>query len=514
MTIRLSTRLVSILILVLLAVLALTMVLLATPEGLTLSDDSIAYIAGARSMLAGNGYREAWLASNGPVTHFPPAYPAALAVLGWAGLDPVRGARFLGAVLFALSTGLLGILGWRMTRSLPAGIALAALFVLNASLLRLHAAALSEPLFLFFSLLSFWMFDLYHERDAHWLWLVACSAFVGLAYLTRYAALALAITFVIGLLVLHQSWRKRLISVGIFAFGLLPWIAGWAIRNSSVGGTTTNRTLVWHPITGANFDTALRSISGFLVPVEAWRQALFRVPGLFMFLVLAILAAVLCYVLIRIRRKQASPEGSGGEVLSLLNAIFIYGYLASISFSMTLFDASTKFRLRILSPVYVALFVLLVALGVWAWRKRRGLVLGVALLIFAGSLYGLRETMGDLMRGGQGYASFRWYDSQAMAFLRDLPRDVMIYTNEPGAVYLYTGMPGYVLPDQVDPVTAAARPGFEQGLVQLQADVRSGKAVLALFSGGDSPAEDSAQLSSGLDLVHKSGGAEIYGATP
>jgi hypothetical protein len=500
--------------LVLLAALAVTLVLRATPEGLTLSDDSIAYIAGARSMLAGNGYREAWLASNGPVTHFPPAYPAALLVLGWAGMDPVRGARFLGAVLFALSTGLMGILGWRMTRSLPAGIALAALFVLNASLLRLHATALSEPLFLFFSLLSFWMFDLYHERDAHWLWLVACSAFVGLAYLTRYAALALAITFVIGLLVLHKSWRKRLISAGIFAFGLLPWIAGWAIRNSVVGGTTMNRTLVWHPITGANLDIALRTVSGFLVPVEAWRQVLFRVPGFFIFIVLAILVAVLCFVVSRIRRNRALPDGSGGEVLSLLHGVYVFGYLASILVSMTLFDASTKFRLRILSPVYVALFVLLITFGVWVWRRRRGLALVLGLLVLAGSVYGLTAAMSDLTRGGQGYASFKWYDSQAMEFLRALPRDVMIYTNEPGAVYLYTGIPGYVLPDQVDPVTAAARPGFEQGLEQVQADVRSGNAVMALFSGGDSPAEDASQLSSGLHLIHKSGGAEIYGAAP
>ena len=514
MTIRLSTRLISIVILVLLSALALTLVLRATPEGLTLSDDSIAYIAGARSMLASDGYREAWLASNGPVTHFPPAYPASLVVLGWVGLDPLRGARFLGAVLFALNAGLLGILGWRMTRSLPAGIALAALFVLNASLLRLHTTALSEPLFLFFTLLSFWMFDLYHERDAHWLWLVACSAFVGLAYLTRYAALALAATIVIGLLVLHKSWRRRLMSVVIFACGLLPWIAGWAIRNSVVGGTTTNRTLVWHPITAANAETALRTVSGFLVPVEAWRQMLFRVPGLFLVLVLAILAAVLCYVVVWIARRRASPDGSTREVLSLLHAIYIFAYLGSIFASMSFFDASTKFRLRILSPVYVALFVLLIALGVWAWERKRGLVVVLGTLVFAVSVSGLTWTMSELMKGGQGYASFRWYDSQAMEFLRGLPREVMIYTNEPGAVYLYTGTPGYVLPDQVDPVTAASRPGFKQGLAQLQADIRSGTAVLALFSGGDTPAEDAAQLSAGLSLVHKSGGAEIYGAAP
>ena len=74
----------------------------------------------------------------------------------------------------------------------------------------------------------------------------------------------------------------------------------------------------------------------------------------------------------------------------------------------------------------------------------------------------------------------------------------MIYTNEPGAVYLYTGKPAYVLPDRVDPVTAAPRPGFETGLAELQLEVNAGRAVLALFSGGDLPAEDGAALSAGL----------------
>src|SRR5512145_195722 len=83
-----NLRLASFLLLFLLFVIGTLLILRTTPEGLGLSDDSIAYIAGARSLLAGDGYREAWLASNGPVTHFPPAYPASLVVLGWVGLDP------------------------------------------------------------------------------------------------------------------------------------------------------------------------------------------------------------------------------------------------------------------------------------------------------------------------------------------------------------------------------------------------------------------------------------------
>ena len=49
MTLRLSHRLVSFVILSFLAVIGILLVLQATPEGLGLSDDSIGYIAGAKS---------------------------------------------------------------------------------------------------------------------------------------------------------------------------------------------------------------------------------------------------------------------------------------------------------------------------------------------------------------------------------------------------------------------------------------------------------------------------------
>ena len=125
---------------------AVGVLLYATPEGLGLSDDSIAYIAGARSMLNGEGYREAWLASNGPVTHFPPGFSSILALIGVSGLDPVRGARFLNALLFGASSFLLGIIGWRMTKSQAAGMALAVLFAVNLSLFRAFAVAMTTKL--------------------------------------------------------------------------------------------------------------------------------------------------------------------------------------------------------------------------------------------------------------------------------------------------------------------------------------------------------------------------------
>ena len=44
----------------LLAVGGIWLLLYSTPKGLGLNDDAIAYIAGARSIMPGNGYREAW----------------------------------------------------------------------------------------------------------------------------------------------------------------------------------------------------------------------------------------------------------------------------------------------------------------------------------------------------------------------------------------------------------------------------------------------------------------------
>ena len=530
---RASLRLASFLSLLLLAVTGTLLIFRATPEGLGLSDDSIAYVAGARSMLAGHGYREAWLASNGPVTHFPPAFPSVLAFFGLFGLDPLRAARFVNAALFGLNAGLLGILAWRMTPSLTAGLVLAALFVGSGEMLQVHAVAMSEPLFIFISLLSFWMFDLYFERHNHWLWLILCGTFAGMAYLTRYAGLALIVTFIVALVILHGSWRKRLTSACVFLAGVLPWILGWAIRNWRVADNATNRVLAWHLITSENIHIGLRGFSDFFIPVESWRKEIFKQIGIIEGMIVIVLGAVLVWIVLKAweyfsepqdfalgRESAANEVGSQKigirlkEIIPFTTGLYLFAYLASIVAAMTMFDAATKFKLRILSPVFVCLLILLVYLGIWFRTKRRAVVIVLAFVILGFSFYKQSITVSEWSKHGLGYASFQWYDSKAMAFLRGLPDDVMIYTNEPGAVYLYTGRGAYVLPDRYDSATAQPRAGFEDGVTRMQDDINAGKAVLALFNGGDNVPEDVPVLSNGLHLAYKSSGDSIYSANP
>jgi 4-amino-4-deoxy-L-arabinose transferase-like glycosyltransferase len=499
---------------------------------LELFDDSIAYIAGARSMLAGLGYREAWLASNGPVTHFPPGFSSVLAFFGLFGLDPLRGTRFLNALLFGLNAGVLGILVWRMTPSLTAGLVIALLFVTSGEMLQVHAAAMSEPLFIFLSLLSFWFFDLYFERPpstvgkgeaGEWWWLAVCGAFVGMAYLTRYAGLAITVTYIAALLVLRTSWRKRFTSIGIFLGGFLPFALGWALRNRLVAENATNRAFAWHPITAENWEIGRRVFSEFFIPVETWRREVFKQTGIIEAMIFIALGVVFIWALrqtwIYMTRSPRFPQGHRGdrearEVISYTTAVYIFAYLASIVASMTMFDAATKFKLRILAPVFVSLLILLVGFGIWMRNKHRVWVVIALVLAIAFSGYKQSETFAKWSKGGLGYASFQWSDSQAMAYLRELPADIKIYTNEPAAVYLYTGRGAYVLPDRYDTATAQERPGFEEGVQDLHEQIDQGLAVMVLFDGGNNISQDVDALTEGLHIAFKAQEDSIYTQGP
>ncbi|HNB36543.1 MAG TPA: phospholipid carrier-dependent glycosyltransferase [Anaerolineales bacterium] len=532
-------RFASILTFGLLALSGTFLILYATPQGMGLSDDSIAYIAGARSILDGQGYREAWLASNQPVTHFPPGFSTILAIVGLSGLDPLRGTRFVNALVFGANIFLLGLIGWRMTQSKIAGILLGVLFLLNGQLFRVHTTAMSEPLYIFFTLAAFLAFSNYGFQQftagqagassrTPKVWLLLTAILTAFAYLTRYAGLALLATFLVSLFILHTDWRARLTSAGIFLAGFIPFALAWSIRNRLLADNATNRQLVYHPITAENIQLGISNIAAFLFPVEAWRRELVKIPNLFAFVIVILVLILLAWVIAKGWKKLIQPTSEMPELLSFVNVLYIFGYLASILSSMTLFDASTKFQLRILAPVYVGLLIILVYFGWRLWQKNaissrftfyasRITFFVFAFYVLATSILNFTGTLAQLRKGGQGYASFQWFDSQAMAFLSQLPKDTRIYSNQVGPVYLYTGRPGYVLPDLVDPVTGLPRERYAESVELLQADVLSGEATLALFKYGSQDEDVQSvylDLADGLHLAFDERGDKIYTAFP
>ena len=448
----------------------------ATPQGLGLNDDSIAYIAGARSLLSGQGYREIWLISAGPVTHFPPGFPSALAFFSLVtGIDPLRAARLLNGLLFGANIFLMGWLALRMTKSRIIGLLTALLFMLTPSLLRIHSNAMSEPLYVFFTLVTFLLLDLYiqkqNERRAQGL-LLAAGLVTSFAFLTRYAALALLATGIVALVILHSEWRKRLVSVGVYLAGFAPFVLAWMIRNRLVGGTVTNRAIGWHPISETNARMGIRTFSEFLVPISNWQLSLIKISGLFEGILIVLALGLLIWTLKAGLPRLFQPEKNPPpEVISFLNGLYIFGYFLALATTMTFFDPATKFQLRIVAPMLVSL-VLLLAFGlktVSGWGAGKWIALGLAFVIFVVSVVGMSETLADLRRGGQVYANERWYDAPAIAELRKLPADVVIHSNQPGVIYLYVGRPGALLPENV------------QSAKELQAEVLAGRAVIVIF---------------------------------
>jgi 4-amino-4-deoxy-L-arabinose transferase-like glycosyltransferase len=524
-----KSPLASFLILGLLALSGTFLILYATPQGMSLFDDSIAYIAGARSILAGEGYREAWLASNQPVTHFPPGFSTILAVIGLSGLDPLRGTRFVNALIFGANVFMFGLIGWRMTKSKAVGFLLALLLLLNGQLFRVHTTAMSEPLYIFLTLAAFLAFSQYFASEVKnsIKFLMLASILTAFAYLTRYAGLALLATFLVSLFILHPTWKKRLTSTGIFLAGFIPFALAWSIRNRLLADNATNRTFVFHPITTENIQLGITNFAAFAFPVEGWRRELAQIPNLFNLFLAVVFIILLTWLLRHGLKKFLKPEAETPEILSFISALYIFGYLASILSSMTFFDASTKFQLRIVAPMYVSLLVLLVYFGFWLWRRNslsrfvfyasRITFYAIAIYAYASSTLYFAETLTQLRKGGQGYASFQWFDSEAMKYLNELPDDVRIYSNETAPVYLYTDRPGYVLPDLVDPVTGLPRGRFEEGVAALQAEVLAGRAVLALFDVGSHDEEVQSVyqiLADGLYLAFNKQGDQIYTAFP
>ncbi len=467
-----------ILVLGLLALVGIAIFIHATPEGLALNDDSIAYIAGARSILNGQGYREAWLRSNEPMTHWPPGFPGMLAFIGWLmKIDPLRAARALNGAIFGLNSVLMAYLAWRMTRSRLGGILASVLFILNASLLEIHVNAMSEPLYMFLTLLGFSTFDLYFDKKK-FPFLVLTGMLVGLAYLSRYAAVSLLATLLVVLFIFHEKWKKRVSSAILLLISALPFILLWSYRNYAVTGNATNRLLGWHPIDLENWRLGVETIFEFLMPVARWRVSLLEIPYLAEWFSIALFVILLVWVLrAGLPRFFAPRRVKQPELLPFFNGLYIFGYLSVLITTMTLFDPATKFQVRIISPVYAPLILLVTALIIWAFKKQAtiGKSMAMLLVIFllGISAYSQYAHVEKLSRSGQKFASPNWYAAESIEYIRSLPDETIVYSNEAGVVYLHAGRPANVIPTT------------QEGIQVMRAQVSKGEAVVLLFRVND-----------------------------
>jgi hypothetical protein len=468
----------------LLAVLAILIVWLATRFGIGITPDSTVYIDAARNLLDGRGLVA--LTGTGefkPLTHYPPLYPAVLALFTRAGLllggvSMETVARVLNSFLFGANLLLVGFAIRDYVRNSYWLPFLGALLTLTApDIVGIHTFALTEGLFILLSLSGLLSLSHYLQTKQG-PWLVISAAAIAMALLTRYVGLALIFTGVFVLLIVDgRTLRRRCFEALTFALISCAPMALWVIRNTRVGEGASDREFVFHP-------AGIRQIVAGLSTVSTW-LLLGKVHTdlrIIFFVVEIVTASLFVYYLRRrrlarefVQKDQLAKTASGETLraratsppLPIILLSFIVSYVGFLIFAASFVDADTVLDARALVPVHVAGIVLVCGLAgktfeFFRERSETRTTLVALAIVFVAS-YSIRGAIWFMQtrQDGQGYASRAWKGSATISRVRNVPPGVPIYSNGYDAIYYLTQRPAIYVPEKVKHSTGLVNENYD-----------------------------------------------------
>ncbi len=442
--------------LLLLAGIALTgsiLLLIATaPWGIGVSRDGVRYIGGARSILQGHGYVNH--INLEPITQWPPLFPFALAVIGLLGIDPVEGARILHVVLFGLNILVAGLIIQKFTKSSIFALIGTGLMLVSYTVIESHCLVRSEPLFIFLVFIGFF-FLLEYFATGFRRFLFAAGGFTALACLDRYAGVSVIAASVLAILLFHpKNIRLRIIDTLVYGtISSLP-LCLWLLRNHLAADKLTNRDLVFRPTDSSYFLQALNTFSSWILPLHTSPFLRYSVLTLF----LVFFAAIFMWVIYRENQNKSREAGSTDAFLRVMGLMILFSVcvVGLELFHLTFLYAHVQASDRHFLPIFVAGLISSLILTHHFlelyphhhWLK----LIAAALLIFVGFSY-LQSSSQYILstyKEGRRYTTRTWRKSPTVAKAAALPADVLIYSNDPGALYILTNRKTYTLPRKYD----------------------------------------------------------------
>ncbi len=507
----------------------------STYHGAGIGGDATIYITSAQNLLAGKGL--GLIQADGSfrlLPYFPPFFSLALAALGALGIDLSTAARWLNILLFAATIWLVGGVTYRATRSVVFALLAAGLMLASPVLIPVYSWAMSEPLAIFLSLAGLALL-LPYLRNGRSRGLLALAALaMGLSILTRYAQAAFLAASALGILLLaHGGWRKRLVDAALYGLiGIFP-AAVWVIYDLAQTATVSSRNV--ESAGGmaqrlANLGPALQEVFLFWFVPDSWISAPpYPAAANRLLLPLALLALAVGFVVVLLRQRQLEQTArSDAANLAWLLAFSAAAYLLVIGLvSVTTYPPIT-IASRMLSPVHVvlvwlaALLVGLAAAGWWQVRWLPGALALALAVVFA--WYGWRSAriVQQNYALGLGYNSTAWQESQTIQWIRNLPEDSALVTNEEMAVLYLTGRATYPFAEIFADRPQEPFRAYGQGDLANDPSQRmfaDGRAGLALFDTleeqfqslyGDRSAERIHQLTDGLKVVFQGADGTVY----
>jgi hypothetical protein len=483
-------------------------ILIATVQGIGVSPDSVAYLGAARNLLDGRGLSLPYgQIPDTPLTHFPPLYALLLSASGLFRVDPVQGARWTQAFLFALLIALVGYALYAYSRR-AAGLALlGSLFIVTSpTLLGLSMVAWTEALFLVVSLLALLSLARFLEQLNRPL-LIICALLVAAATLTRYAGVALGLTAIMGILLLQRGARaQKLYNLALFSLlSGLP-LALWLLRNASLAGSTTNREFSFHPIARNHMTQALGTVSEWLM-IPASTPSILKLCGVLAPLLLVTAAFVLSSVQRDRWIQEELTGGSEGRYFQQLLVLFVLIYGAFLALSISFVDANTPLDSRILSPVYMAgLLLIFLSVHQLLSQFKHGSLLRMAVAALAIPMLAIYALQGALLvtirhQNGNGFSAEQWRQSQIIPLVISLPAETPIYSNTPEGIYFLTERPALGIPKKMKATTQEVNDNYTNELEVMKERLKTEQGVMVYFTNlGRSSTTEAVELQMQLDL--------------
>jgi hypothetical protein len=450
------------------AISAFVIVLLATRWGIATSADSARYIRSARNALGLAAQVQSPIEAPAEQAHYPPGYSTLLVLASLAGSDPLISARWVQAILMALNVVLAAEIVRRATCCITAAIGIALWAAVAPANVFVHTWALSEPLFVLLMMLCVAFTLAYLDRPRVTV-LLAAALFAGLGMLVRYAGVSIVPAEAAAILLLNPQRvvRRRFVDAAIFVAVacLLPGL--WSLRNQLVLGSATNRVIAFHPITLGHISDAASTFCGWIFTTDKQNSVL-RLIAL-----VIVTATVAAGAWLALRRRDTAGRAAGVIVLIVLCTAL------TLAWSISFVDAHTPVDLRILAPIHT-LWIVLVGL-LLALPPRNIRVAGYAIVLIAVVTSAVRSSadVKTAYHDGAGFAHDIWRNSPTIAAMRQLPSELIIYTNAPGAAYLLTGKPVIItIPAPTSGSSLLPNPEYEESMQRIADDVRAGRAVV------------------------------------
>ncbi len=445
-----------------------------TRRGIGLDYDSVMYISAARNLRAGKGLQEINIRGGiGPLVWFPPLYPVTLAGGGVLGVDPMRFAVVVDSIFFAALAGLAAWMAARQRKGVLAAVLVGGCLLSSQAMLHVYSMAWSETMFNFFALAALALIGIYARRGGL-RWLIACGVCVGAAWLTRYVGVML-VGVVLGVLAISKASSGRKVRDGLVVLAVAGAMVGpWLARNWRLGHGLTGRRLGFHPVTMAVLWEGARTLL-------AWKIVWVALGMLMLWGVKRVQGSGF-----RVQEEKRSKNTGTNEETQWEAGlwIFLIAYPFMVLVSICFMDAATPLDDRILSPMLAPLIILVVVRvcrsGAVRWVRQVG-VAAVIVVVVVNAVGSVRWA-GRVRKAGQQLASREWTDRPVMDYVRALPADAAIYTNETALLYIHTGRLTASIPSKGHLPTGVVFDDYSKRLAVMGADLRRRHGVVIYFN--------------------------------